>query len=76
MYVCMYEVPLNSSRALYMQWVGQPFGPHLPNAVIINQSRHVTNTQALILDLFYSRPMEAAEATIWVDLAPAWVNPG
>ena len=51
---------------------GQPFGPHLPNHVSINHSQHTTNTRTLCRDWFYSRPIEAAETTMWVDLAPAW----
>ena len=61
-------------RALRVQCGGQPFGPHLPNPVTINHTQDTTtNTQTLYRDWFYSRPMAAAEPTMWVALVTAWV---
>ena len=44
----------------------------VPNPVSINPSQHITNTQTLSCDWFYSRPMEAAEYIFLVDRALAW----
>ena len=59
-------------RLLWAQWGGQPFGPHLPKPVSINHSQHTINTQTMRHDWFYSRQVEVAKTTMWVDLAPTW----
>ena len=35
-------------------------------------TQHTTNTRNVRRDWFYSRPIEAAETTMWADLAQAW----
>ena len=70
MYVCMRA----HSTAVYIERRVRECngnGNHLPNPVSISNSQHTTNTRALHRDWFYSRPMEAAEATMLADLVPA-----
>ena len=63
-----YEGPLTAvsmeGRTLWAQWGGQTFSPHLPNPVSINHSQYTIRT--LRPDWFYSRPIEAAETTMYV----------
>ena len=78
MYVCTYEGPLTTvstegeGASFERNRERQAFDPHLPNPVSINHSQHTTNIRTLRRDWFYSRPMEAAETTMWVYLVPAW----